>query len=380
MPEQTSITNIRELLGEGGRLNYRALDQLARECDEQIFIRLLGHWVLAGDSVVRGQITPSKSDAIETVLFRPTAKEDSPTGAISGNLSEVIYAFYKPTLVVDGVQSFTVGRVSDNNFVMPDYAVSRAHAVIHVFRGNRFRVRSLGGVNPVYVNDQAIKEETHVCEGDAIGFGRFRFLLLAPSALYLRLRGIKPQMRIRQLVNALGQANYKALKLFADKHKQDVFMQLMHHPSLVGSGVFRGYASRIAGTNPDATYAFLPDVSDGPDAVSVKVLGRSIYPLIRPERLEPDGTETLSIGRGLDNDLMMGDDAISTFHAKIRFGEAGQYFIRDLRSTNGVYVNGRDVGSGEKELFSGDKVKIGRHEFTFMFPSNLYHHLTTERG
>lgn len=363
-------TTIQDLLGEGGRLNYRALLHFAKTCNEQTFVRVLGRWVLVGDYVLRGQITPSKSDAIETALFVPSQLEASTVSS----LSEVVYVFYKPTMVVDGVQSFTLGRIHENDFVMPDYAVSRTHAVIHVFRGNRFRLRSLGGSNPIYVNNQSIDCETQLREGDTIDFGRFRFELMAPSGLYLRLRGIRPELRLRQLVNALGQANYKALKEYAAKHKLDVFNQLMHHPSLVGSGVFRGYANRIPGQDPDATYAFLPDITDGADAVHVKVLGRSIYPLIRPERFEEDGEEILTIGRGVDNDIMMGDDAISTCHAKIRFGEAGQYFLRDLRSTNGVFVNGQPLGFEEKELFDGNKVKIGRHEFIFMFPGTLYRH------
>ncbi|MBF0126481.1 MAG: FHA domain-containing protein [Magnetococcales bacterium] len=374
MPRQSIITSVVDLLGEGGRLNYRDLYRLAQECAEQTFIRLLGHWVLAGDQVIRGKITPSKSDAVETVLFKPAQMEVN-TSPVTGSLTEVVYVFRKSAPSANGVHSFTMGRTHENDFVMADYAVSRTQAVIHVKRGTRFRIRTLGGSNPVYVNNRPITQETELCEGDSVAFGRFRFLLLAPSALFLRLRGIMPEMRIRQLVNALGQANYKELKDVAGRHNQDFFTQLMHHPSLVGSGVFRGYGVRVAGMDPDATQGFLPDVSAGQQAVQVKILGRSIYPLLRPERIEEDGAEVLTIGRGVDNDLMMGDDAISTRHARIRFGDAGQYFIQDLKSTNGVFVNGVDVGSGEKELFDGDKVKIGRHEFTLMFPSTLYRHL-----
>ncbi|MEO5334507.1 MAG: FHA domain-containing protein [Magnetococcus sp. YQC-5] len=378
MPLLTSLTSVRDLLGEGGRLNYRVLTLLARDITEQAFIRLLGHWVLVGESVLRGKITPSTSSAIETVRFEPDALDQAPS--YSSHLAEVVYVFYKPDLAVDGVQSFTVGRIDENDFVLPDYAISRTQAVIHVTRGNRFRLRSLGGSNPVYVNNRPIDQETTLREGDFVGFGRFRFLLLAPSALYLRLQGIKPQVWIRQLVNALGQANYKALKEYAVKHDEDIFTQLMRHPSLVGSGVFRGYGIRSSGPNPEITQGFLPDITDGPNAMQLKVMGRSIYPLIRPERSEENGEETLTVGRGLENDIMMGDEAISTRHAKVRFGEAGQYFLQDLQSTNGVVVNGHELGNREQELFDGDKVKIGRHEFTLMFPSLLYHHLLKGSG
>ncbi|MBF0214833.1 MAG: FHA domain-containing protein [Magnetococcales bacterium] len=372
---RTSITGIYDLLGSGGRLDYRALMQLANEQDEQAFIRCLGHWVLAGDRVISGKITPAASREIETVRFEP-GRMAALSVNFPGNLVEVIYVFHKPTLPVDGVRSFTLGRTDENDFLMPDYAISRTQAVIHVFRGNRFRIRSLGGSNPVYVNDHPLEREQLVREGDVIGLGRFRFLLLAPSALYLRLKGIKPQPRIRQWINSLGQADYKALKEYAAKHNVDLFSQLMRYPSLVGSGVFRGYASRMPGTDPEATHGFLPDVSDGFGAVPFRVLGRSIYPLIHPERLEEGFAEHLTIGRAVENDLVMGDDAISNQHARIRFGESGQYSIQDLDSTNGVFVNGAALNRVERELFDRDRIKIGRHEFILMFPSTLFDHLT----
>ncbi|MBF0270953.1 MAG: FHA domain-containing protein [Magnetococcales bacterium] len=372
------ITGISDLLGEGSRLDYHALMSLASETPEQNFIRQLGHWVLAGDRVVRGKITPATSDIIETARFEPAANQ--PIHApVPGNLTEVIYAFHKPTQPVDGVHSFTLGRTDENDFVMPDYAISRNQAVIHVFRGNRFRIRCLGGSNPIYVNNAPLTREQLLREGDVIDFGRFRFVLLAPSGLYFRLKGIKAQPRIRQLINSLGQADYKALKDYAEKHNVDIFSQLLRHPSLVGSGVFRGYASRTPGTDPDATHAFLRDLSGGPDAVPFKVLGRSIFPLIQPERTEENQQESLTIGRAVENDLVMGDDAISNHHAQILFGATGQYFIQDLHSTNGVFVNGHELDRKPCELFDNDKVKIGRHEFTMMFPSNLFYHLTGAR-
>ncbi|MBF0294377.1 MAG: FHA domain-containing protein [Magnetococcales bacterium] len=374
MTRKRNIESVTDLLTAGGRLDYQALERLSRECPEQHFVRLLGHWVLAGDEVMRGQVTPSRSETVETVAFRPaTADLADPPG--TGSLAEVIYLFRKPEGGAGGVQSFTLGRTNENDFVISDYAISRFQAVIHVTRDTRFRIRVLGGSNPVYVNQLPIAGETPLYDGDAVILGRFRFQLFAPSSLYLRLRGIQPDTSIRQLINAMGQADYKVLKECAHRHDRDFFAQLMRHPSLVGSGVFRGYGVRLAGMGPEATVGFLPDITAGNNAMPVRVLGRAIYPLLPPERIEEDGSEILAIGRGEDNDIRMPDDAISNRHARIRFGETGQYFLRDLNSTNGVFINGQTIGDRDREVFDGDRIKIGRHEFTLMFPSTLYHHL-----
>ncbi|MBF0613786.1 MAG: FHA domain-containing protein [Magnetococcales bacterium] len=378
MPESIKC-RIGELLGAGGRLEYRALMQMAHETSEQGFVRQLGHWVLAGDRVMPGRITPAR-EISETARFDPVSLDAASASAVlPGNLAEVVYGFYRP-VGADGVveerQSFSVGRSGENDFLVPDYSVSRQQAVFQVFRGKRFWIRKMSGAAPIQINQRPMAKEQLLREGDHITLGRLRFQLLAPSSLFLRLHGIKPQARIRQFVNALGQADYQALKEYAVRHHVDLFSQLMRFPSLVGSGVVRGYASRMVGGDVDATYYFLPASRDTRAAVRLKVLGRSIYPLIESEGVDVDQEESLLIGRAVENDLVMGDDAISNRHARIVFGASGQYFLEDLNSTNGVFVNGVPVGHDRQELVDRDQIKFGRHEFTLMFPGTLYNFLT----
>jgi len=57
------------------------------------------------------------------------------------------------------------------------------------------------------------------------------------------------------------------------------------------------------------------------------------------------------IGRNLDNDLVIQDFLISRKHAEIRLKE-GKYFLHDLNSTSGTYINNTKIEEGE--LSSGD--------------------------
>jgi len=69
------------------------------------------------------------------------------------------------------------------------------------------------------------------------------------------------------------------------------------------------------------------------------------------------------IGRLKDNQIpLIGEKAISGHHCEI-YTEGGQYFIRDLGSTNGVYVNNRKVDVSP--LADGDKIKLGFKIFRF---------------
>lgn len=61
------------------------------------------------------------------------------------------------------------------------------------------------------------------------------------------------------------------------------------------------------------------------------------------------------LGRGHENEIAVTDSGISRRHCEIRFSK-GKAFVRDLGSTNGTFLNGRQVQ--ERELLDGDKVQI----------------------
>ena len=63
-----------------------------------------------------------------------------------------------------------------------------------------------------------------------------------------------------------------------------------------------------------------------------------------------------SIGRALDNDLVLLDISSSRKHAQITRHDQG-FTLLDLRSANGVYLNGRRVS--EEELYDGDEIEVG---------------------
>lgn len=72
----------------------------------------------------------------------------------------------------------------------------------------------------------------------------------------------------------------------------------------------------------------------------------------------------LTIGRGLQNDLVLEDPdrTISRFHAEVR-AEAGGWVLLDLNSQNGTWVESRRVD--RVELRTGVPVAIGRYSLVF---------------
>lgn len=70
----------------------------------------------------------------------------------------------------------------------------------------------------------------------------------------------------------------------------------------------------------------------------------------------------LSIGRGLDNDLVIDDPRVSRHHAQVTFKHS-HYLLRDLRSTNGTFVRSQPVEV--VVLASGDVISLGGYELLF---------------
>jgi ABC transport system ATP-binding/permease protein len=69
----------------------------------------------------------------------------------------------------------------------------------------------------------------------------------------------------------------------------------------------------------------------------------------------------LTIGRDKSNDIVLNAPSVSRFHAQIE--RAGQrYRLRDLRSSNGTFVNGQAV-SGDVWLKPTDSIRIGPYQF-----------------
>jgi len=83
-------------------------------------------------------------------------------------------------------------------------------------------------------------------------------------------------------------------------------------------------------------------------------------------RSVPLGAGPVRIGRAPSNELMLADDKASRTHAQI-VREGWNYVVEDLRSTNGVTVNGAKVERAV--LAPGCRIEIGRTTIVFRQPA-----------
>jgi pSer/pThr/pTyr-binding forkhead associated (FHA) protein len=66
--------------------------------------------------------------------------------------------------------------------------------------------------------------------------------------------------------------------------------------------------------------------------------------------------KAVTIGRGADVDIMIGDKMASRIHCGISFWDDA-YFIRDFNSRNGTFVNDQPIEV--RRLHPGDRIRVG---------------------
>lgn len=77
----------------------------------------------------------------------------------------------------------------------------------------------------------------------------------------------------------------------------------------------------------------------------------------------PIGDDGLRIGRHSTNHIVIPENRISRFHAHL-YPYYGRFWIRDLGSATGVFINGYRI-QNQAEISFGDKITIGSATFTF---------------
>ncbi|MBU0495729.1 MAG: FHA domain-containing protein [Chloroflexi bacterium] len=78
----------------------------------------------------------------------------------------------------------------------------------------------------------------------------------------------------------------------------------------------------------------------------------------------PFNKDTITIGRSLDNDVILDDEQVSRHHANIR-RQGDQYVLTDLASANGTYVDRRRI-SEPHVLRPGDMIQTGSLVLEFL--------------
>ena len=112
---------------------------------------------------------------------------------------------------------------------------------------------------------------------------------------------------------------------------------------------------------PVVSSALAVTLKRAPHLVQKNPNGNRYLPLV--------GSNCWTIGRNEDNNFVLSDRWISRHHAMLQCTESGEFYLIDLGSRNGSFVNGRRV-SIPVTLRDSDRLTFGETELSFYCPSN----------
>jgi hypothetical protein len=183
---------IAKMLSASGRVSLAALRKLAQEHDAEAFVRYIQNPVLVGSAIKSGIISSSGmgNDILNsTQIFEPS-KSQTPSLAASESLKHAIYPLVKAEYPATPRGAFYIGRINGNDMIMPDYAISKRHAIIDIEEG-LYYIRDAGSTNGTKVNGERLgKKRAKLSDKDVVGFARYEFTFLYPKSLYKMLRDV----------------------------------------------------------------------------------------------------------------------------------------------------------------------------------------------
>jgi pSer/pThr/pTyr-binding forkhead associated (FHA) protein len=252
-----------------------------------------------------------EAEVVDTEQSRPTVmkKAIGDEGQMDATATWSLIGISEPVpeKVFPLADKIVVGRDPSCEIVIDAETVSSRHAELEL-SGSTLSLRDLDSSNGTFVNGEKVTEAT-LKPGDEIKF----------DIVAMRVQGPEPDIKKTEVRPAVGVAETKVREA-------------------VGPA---GTQLRSAVSDSEAAEAGVKlVVTEGKVSVTS-------FPLKGPG---------MTIGRIDDNDIALDDDTVSSRHAELSFSD-GAWTIKDLGSSNGVFINGEKVDSGP--LKPGDELGIG---------------------
>ncbi len=185
------LVDISKMLNASGRIGLQMLQKMTKVYNKVEFERFMQYPVLVGSSIQAGSLATqnrhAKEELNKTVIFE--VDTDETVSSPSDSLKHAIYPLVKNEYSTGPVNIFSIGRVDGNDMIMPDYAISKQHAIIEIKRDN-FLLRDGGSTNGTMINGKRVdKKPAQLRDKDVVAFARYEFTFFTPESLYDMLKG-----------------------------------------------------------------------------------------------------------------------------------------------------------------------------------------------
>ena len=183
---------VARMVSSSGRISLPVLQQVARSLSREDFVRFMQQPVLAGAAIHLGTLAagPGAARALNrTILFEPLEGSTDPVSA-SESLKQAIYPLVRSEFATSAGTMFSIGRIDGNDLIMPDYAISKKHAILEIKRGDYF-LKDCGSTNGTTLKGERLQNKpVQLSDRDVISFARYEFSFLFPGSLYDMLMAV----------------------------------------------------------------------------------------------------------------------------------------------------------------------------------------------
>lgn len=182
------------MVNSAGRISLPILQRMVQAASRDDFIRFVQAPVLAGSSIHKGTLSSVRGNSgsremNRTVLFEP--EEDAEQAASpSESLKHAVYPLIKGEHANSVGNFFSIGRIDGNDCILPDYSISKKHALIED-RRSTFLLKDNGSTNGTFLNGERLQTKPlAIHDRDVISFARYEFTFLLPGSLYDLLKHV----------------------------------------------------------------------------------------------------------------------------------------------------------------------------------------------
>lgn len=188
---QANDGSLSRMINSAGRVNLTLLQSIVQSVAREDFVSFMQKPVLAGSAIHQGNLAARREltarEMNRTILFEPL--EDGESVSVSDSLKHAIYPLVKGVHTTTASNLIFIGRIDSNDFIMPDYPISRQHAVIEIKQDGYF-LRDCGSTNGTFLNGTRIeKKPVPLSDKDMVSFARYEFAFLQPDSLFSMLAG-----------------------------------------------------------------------------------------------------------------------------------------------------------------------------------------------
>jgi NADPH-dependent 2,4-dienoyl-CoA reductase/sulfur reductase-like enzyme/pSer/pThr/pTyr-binding forkhead associated (FHA) protein len=265
---------------------------------------------------------------------------------------------YVPETPLSKDKILRIGRQAGVHLLLDEPSISRQHAEISYAAGH-YLLQDQGSTNGTFVNEQRLDtSRPYVLQAnDILRFGnivRLKFLV--------RVLSYRSRIQAPAYQDESAKSNYNSAyttALVNDSREADIFQEQ--------------YTTGQAVLNPDGTLS-TPGISEPVPAPIVAQLQKAPALVILPSGPAQNGLapevyflnpgKRTTIGREKDNDIVLTDLTVSRHHAEVFLNTNG-FYIRDLKSSYGIYINQTKI-QDSYPLSHSDRIKLGSTRIFFI--------------